>query len=59
MARRSAAEVQSELYLALDAFYITEAELQKAYNIATESKKIINGLITYLAKRKPTNKLAD
>ena len=59
MARRSAAEVQSELYLALDALYITEAELQKAYHLATESKKLINGLITYLAKRKPTNKLAD
>jgi four helix bundle protein len=59
MARRSAAEIQSELYLALDALYITEAELQKAYNLATESKKIINGLITYLAKRKPTSRLED
>jgi len=59
MARRSAGEVQSELYLALDAFYITEDELKKAYALTTESKKLINGLITYLAKRKPTRKLAD
>jgi len=59
MARRSAAEVQSELYLALDALYITEDELRKAYNFATESKKLINGLITYLANRKPTSRLAD
>ena len=59
MARRSAAEVQSELYLALDALYITEDELQKAYNLATESKKLINGLIAYLAKRKPTSRLED
>ena len=55
MARRSAGEVQSELYLALDAVYITKDELKKAYALATESKKLINGLITYLAKRKLTN----
>ena len=55
MARRSASEVQSELYLALDALYITEDELRKAYNFAIESKKLINGLITYLANRKPTS----
>ena len=59
MARRSAGEVQSELYLALDALYITEDELKKGYNLATESKKLINGLITYLAKRKPTSRLED
>jgi len=51
MARRSAAEVQSELYLALDALYITQDELRKAYDLATESKKLINGLMTYLARK--------
>ena len=55
MARRSAGEVQSELYLALDALYITEDKFKKSYNLATESKKLINGLIAYLAKRKPTS----
>lgn len=59
MARRSAGEVQSELYLALDALYITEDELKTGYNLATESKKLINGLITYLANRKPTSRLED
>ena len=59
MARRSAGETQSELYLALDALYITEDELKKAYNLAVESKKLINGLITYLTKRKPTDGPAD
>jgi four helix bundle protein len=59
MARRSAGEVQSELYLAIDALYITEDELKKAYNLATESKKLINGLITYLTKRKPSRRLED
>ena len=53
MARRSAGEAQSELYLAYDASYITEEELKKAYNLAVESKKLINGLISYLNKHKP------
>jgi four helix bundle protein len=54
MARRSAAEVQSELYLALDAGYITEDECKKAYVLAVESKKLINAFITYLSKRHPS-----
>lgn len=52
MARRSASEVQSELYLALDRKYITASELQAAYDLASEAKRIINGLIVYLRKRK-------
>jgi len=50
MARRSASEVQSELYLALDRKYITEDEHKNAYNLATETKKLINGFIRYLRK---------
>lgn len=50
MSRRSASEVQSELYLALDRKYITQAELTSAYNLATETKKLINGMIGYLRK---------
>lgn len=38
MARRSAGEVQSQLYLALDVNYITEEERQKAYSLAMEAK---------------------
>jgi len=53
MSRRSASEVQSELYLALDRKYITQDELTKAYNLATESKRLFNGLIGYLRKPKP------
>lgn len=48
MARRSAAEVQSELYLALDANYITNEELKNAYDLAVEAKKLINGMLKYL-----------
>jgi four helix bundle protein len=50
LARRSASEVQSELYLALDASYITEEERQTAYTLALESKKLINGMLAYLKK---------
>jgi len=38
MARRSASEVQSQLYLALDRNYLTAEELKFAYSRATESK---------------------
>lgn len=55
MSRRSASEVQSELYLALDRKYITQTELTSAYDLATETKKLINGLISYLRKPKPPN----
>ena len=47
-ARRSASEVQSQLYLALDRHYITETDLRQAYDLATEVKRLINGLISYL-----------
>lgn len=50
MARRSAGEVQSQLYLALDVGYITKDERKKAYALATEVKKLINGMMTYLRK---------
>ena len=50
MARRSAAEVQSQLYLALDIGYVTEDERQKAHLLATEAKQLINGMMTYLRK---------
>jgi len=50
MARRSAGEVQSQLYLALDVDYITDDERQKAHALATEVKKLINGMMTYLRK---------
>jgi four helix bundle protein len=52
MARRSASEVQSEWYQALDRKYITEEEHQRAYELASEVKRLINGLITHLRNRK-------
>ena len=50
MARCSAGEVQSQLYLALDISYLAEDERQKAYTLATEVKRLINGMMTYLRK---------
>lgn len=50
ISRRSASEVQSQLYLALDRRYINEEQLQTSYNLATEVKRLINGLIGYLNK---------
>lgn len=47
-ARRSASEVQSQLYLALDQGYVTEAQMHTTYDLATEAKRLINGLISYL-----------
>jgi len=55
ISRRSASEVQSELYLALDRNYISQDELTKAYDLATETKRLINGMIGYLRKSKPPN----
>jgi four helix bundle protein len=52
ISRRSASEVQSELYLAVDRKYITTNQIQTAYNKATEVKRLINGLIGYLRRNK-------
>jgi four helix bundle protein len=51
MSRRSASEVQSELYLALDRQFITKSELKLVYDLADEVKRMINGLISYLRKK--------
>jgi len=50
-ARRSATEVQSELYVALDQNYITQAEFSEIYDLAEQCKKKINGFIGYLKPR--------
>ncbi len=48
MARRSASETQSELYLVLDRKYINSDEHRRAYDLVSEAKKLINSLIGYL-----------
>jgi len=61
-ARRSAGEVQSQLYLALDRKYISQEQFNQAYNKSIEVKKLINAFIGYLrssktpkAKDEPSN----
>ena len=44
----SSAEVQSQLYAALDLNYITKKEFQEAYSIALETGKLITGFMQYL-----------
>ncbi len=53
LSRRSASEVQSELYLALDRKYISGEELDMTYMLATEAKQLINAFIAYLRRHKP------
>ena len=55
-ARRSASEVQSELYLALDCGYISQDDQKTTYNLAVEVKRFINGLINYLKKSHASKK---
>jgi len=48
--RRSASEVQSELYLTLDRKHLTPDSFQPIYDKATEVKKLINAFIGYLRR---------
>jgi four helix bundle protein len=50
IARRSASEVQSQLYLALDRKYISSDDHRSTYELAEETKRLINGFIAYLRK---------
>ncbi|HWO43253.1 MAG TPA: four helix bundle protein [Candidatus Eisenbacteria bacterium] len=47
-ALRSASEVQSHLYVALDQGYITEAEFTAVYQEASKTKRLVFSLIEYL-----------
>ncbi len=51
-ARRSASEVQSESYLALDRCYVTQEQFETIYAQATKTKKLINAFIAYLRQSK-------
>ena len=48
IAKRSAAEVQSELYVALDQNYITEETFGEIYKLAEDVSKLTSGFIKYL-----------
>jgi len=50
--RRSASEVQSHLYVALDQSYIFEEDFNQAYGVIHKTKNLIGGLIRYLSNRR-------
>lgn len=48
---RSAGEVQSQLYAALDLKYIDQTRFEKSYAMCVEVKNTTAGLIKYLKKK--------
>ena len=52
IARASAAEVQNDLYIALDLNYISQTEFNQLYQEAKKIAKQINGLMNYLKSGK-------
>ena len=48
IARASAAEVQNDLYIALDLKYINQNDFQETYALSKDLGKQINGFIKYL-----------
>ena len=55
-AKRSCTEVQSELYVALDQQYITNAEFQDVYDHAGRTRAAIRGFIKYLLNYKQSQR---
>jgi four helix bundle protein len=53
MAKRSAMEVQSHLYAALDDAYISQAQFKSLYDLAAETKRVIGGFVRYLKNKGP------
>ena len=49
-ARRSASEVQSHAYIALDQTYVIQTQFQEIYDTAAEARRLIGGFIRYLEK---------
>ncbi|MDP2645954.1 MAG: four helix bundle protein [Desulfobacterales bacterium] len=48
MAKGSASEVQAQLYVALDANYITKDQFRQLYDLAQSTGKLVGGFIRYL-----------
>jgi four helix bundle protein len=58
-AKRSCTEVQSELYVALDQQYITNAEFQDVYDHAGRTRATTRGFIKYLVSYKKGQQKKD
>ncbi len=57
VAKGSAAEIQSLLYVAVDQKYLGRTEFSELYNKAEEVAKIISGFITSLLRRSVRQRL--
>ena len=55
-AKRSCTEVQSQLYMALDQQYISNAEFKDAYDHAGRTRAAIRGFIKYLTNYKQSQR---
>jgi len=51
----SLAEIEAQLYVALDLTYIESNKFNSLYNLCYEISKMIMGLIKYLSTHKPIN----
>jgi four helix bundle protein len=61
ISRKSATEVQSHLYSALDQGVIEQREFDRAYGSAEDVKKLVGGFVRYLAapRGKPSRSLTE
>ncbi|MBF8265102.1 MAG: S23 ribosomal protein, partial [Dehalococcoidia bacterium] len=59
ISKASAAEVQSQLYVALDQSYISQESFNGLYLKTDEVAKLISGLISYLLQSKERPKQLD
>jgi four helix bundle protein len=50
IAKSSAGEVQSQLYVALDQQYVTREQFDEGYKLCDETMRLIGGFIAYLQK---------
>jgi four helix bundle protein len=54
IAKGSAAEVQAQLYVALDAGYLNQEQFQELYDLAGDTSRLLGGFIRYLKKHERT-----
>jgi four helix bundle protein len=56
IAKSSAAEVQAQLYVALDAGYLDKEKFQELYDLSNNTCRLIGGFIRYLKAQVPQPK---
>jgi four helix bundle protein len=59
MARASAGEVRSQLYIALDQKYISDEQFKNAFGLAEQCAQKISGFISYLEANPRQRRVAD